>query len=365
MHAAGFSPDSSLVVLVHGLTVTLWDSARNVFMRTLESTVDGRKLGFAGPEGRYIVVSGGKTGVAVWDLLSCELVQTLPTLAADMVVALPTGILAARSIPPSKGQQPKTEVAFLSPSGAPGPTVTLRVLLSALAALPGRAIHLVGMAPSGEIYRFGELQKASAPSKRAISATVPARRATSIWQEMFGRDAFLDELAAPTTEEPAAVSALQRRAAGRPEAVFDGPSHTLPPIGMLFDAFMDELLAPRAEDGDAPMLVDDEEVLAPASSTLAVDAVRAVNDREVAELEGFFRNLRTSAPAKPVLGKAAGKKRPNGIPMPNGHARAVSTPTKSSKKDSRPATPATPDEPEIVDGKRKSKKRKAPRHSEA
>lgn len=336
-----------------------------MLLRALESTVEGRKLGFAGPEGRYIVVSGAKAGVAVWDLLSCELVQTLPTLAADMVVALPTGILAARSFPPSgKGQQPKTDVVILSPSGTPGATITMRVLLSALAALPGPAIHLVGMAPSGEIYRFGELQKATAPSKRAIgAAAAPARRATSIWQEMFGRDAFLDELAPPPPADEPVVSALQRRAAGRPEAVFDGPSHTLPPVGMLFDAFMDELLAPRAEDEDAPMVVDEDD--APVMpSTLMVDAVRAVSDKEVAELEGFFRTLRASAPAKPSVGKA-GKKRPNGLPLPNGHARAVSTPIKASKKDSRPATPATPDEPEVVDGMRKSKKRKAPRHSEA
>lgn len=341
-----------------------------MFLRALESSVDGRKLGFSGAEGRYIVVSGAKTGVAVWDLLSCELVQTLPTLASDMVVALPTGILAATSITPSKGQQPKTEVAFLSPSGAPGSTVTLRVLLSALAALPSPAIHLVGIAPTGEIYRFGELQKAAAPAARGISAAkTAARRATSIWQEMFGRDAFVDELAPP--EEPAAtaVSALQRAVAvaGRPEAVFDGPSHTLPPVGMLFDAFMDELLAPRPEEEEA-MAVDEAEEVAVPVSTLAVDAVRAVSDREVAELEGFFRNLRTSAPAKaqtlPALGKAKSQ-RPNGLP--NGHGpRAVSTPTPKTKKASTAhVTPTTPDEPEVVDGKRKSKKRKAPRHSEA
>jgi NET1-associated nuclear protein 1 (U3 small nucleolar RNA-associated protein 17) len=362
VHAAGFSPDGSLVVLAHGQVVTLWDATTNVFVRALESPVDARKLAFAGPEGRYIVAAA-RTGVAVWDVLSCELVATLPNQAADMLVGLRSGILAARAVPPKKGTQaqPKTEVTIMGPNGSAGRTVTLATPISALASLPSTAVHLVGIAPSGEIYRFGELQKASAPTKRAIQADAP-RRATSIWQEMFGRDAFLDELAPPPEKEEAAVSALQRAAAGRPEAVFEGASHTLPPVGMLFDAFMDELLAPRPEGEDAPMEVDEEEA-ATLEASVAPDAVRAVTDREVAELETFFRGLRTSAKPKP---KPLPKKKPNGLPNGNGH-RAVSTPVKKKSKSvpTTPGTPGTPSTPdaEMVDGKR-SKKRKAPRHSE-
>lgn len=357
VHAAGFSPDGSLVVLAHGPVITLWDAVTNVFVRALEAPLDARKLAFAGPEGRY-VVAAARTGVAVWDVLSCELVATLPTQAADMLVGLRSGILAARAIPATKHNPAKTEVTILAPNGASGRTVTLAVVISALASLPSAAVHLVGMAQSGEIYRFGELQKASAPTKRTITADAP-RRATSIWQEMFGRDAFLDELAPLPEKEESAVSALQRAAAGRPEAVFDGASHTLPPVGMLFDAFMDELLAPRAEEAVEGIEVDEEEATV-LEASVAPDAVRAVTDREVEELEGFFRGLKTGSKPKPKPMPKVGKK-PNGLPNGNGHGRTVSTPVKTKPKSK--SVPATPDTPELVDGKR-SKKRKAPRHSE-
>ncbi|CAK9780920.1 WD40 repeat-like protein [Cutaneotrichosporon oleaginosum] len=362
VHAGGFSPDGSLVVLVHGPVITLWNAATNVFVRALESPVDARKLAFAGPEGRYIVTAA-RIGVAVWDVLSCELVATLPNQAADMLVGLRSGILAGRVVP-QKGTEAKskTEVTILAPNGAAGRTVTLAVELSALASLPSSAVHLVGIASSGEIYRFGELQKACAPTKRAINADAP-RRATSIWQEMFGRDAFLDELAPPPEKEEAAVSALQRAAAGRPEAVFEGASHTLPPVGLLFDAFMDELLAPRPEGHEETMDVDEEEAVT-FEAVVAPDAVRSVTDREVEDLETFFRNLKMGAKSKPKpLPKAV--KKPNGLPNGSSHGRTVSTPVKPTKPKSKsvPGTPGTPATPEMVDGKR-SKKRKAPRHSE-
>ncbi|BEJ16091.1 hypothetical protein CspHIS471_0506960 [Cutaneotrichosporon sp. HIS471] len=355
VHAAGFSPDGSLVVLVHGQVITLWDAATNVFVRALEAPLDARKLAFAGPEGRYIVAAA-RTGVAVWDVLSCELVATLPTQAADMLVGLRSGILAARAVPPKGAAQAKTEVTIMAPNGSGARTITLAVLISALADLPSTAVHLIGIAQSGEIYRFGELQKASAPTKRTITADAP-RRATSIWQEMFGRDAFLDELAPPPEKEEGAVTALQRAAAGRPEAVFEGASHTLPPMGMLFDAFMDELLAPRAEEVVEGMEVDEEEAIT-LEASVAPDAVRSVTDREVKELEVFFCQLKMGAKPKPKPLPKVGKK-PNGLPNGNAH-RTVSTPVKNAKSKSMPTTPDTP---ELVDGKR-SKKRKAPRHSE-
>lgn len=361
MNTAAFSPDATIIALAHGTVVTLWDTVNNVLLRALDSAIDARKLVFAGSEGRYVVVGGAPRGVAVWDLLSCNIVNTMPSESVDVLLPLESGFATSTSTPTS------TTLHFYSSSGTLSRTTTVKTPFTVLAALPSPSIHLVGVAPSGEIFRFGELQAATAVTARAVSsATQPARQATSIWQEMFGKDAFLDELSVEPQGQEAvsAVSALQRRAAGHPEQVFDGPSHTLPPVSMLFDAFMDELLVSRSEENeqqeDAIMI--DAEPETEEAPYMAVSAVRAVNEKEIAELVSFFTEMRASVPAK-TAATPKPKSRPNGVP--NGHARAVSTPVKTSNaKISSPAASTPGDEPEVVDGKRKSKKRKAPRHSE-
>lgn len=363
--SAVFSPDGTLVALAHGSVVSLWDTESNVLVRTLESAVVANKVAFAGSEGRYLVAVGATKGVTVWDLLSCEAVQSNLNQLVEVLLSLPTGY--AISFTTGKDV---TALAFFAPNGATEQTIHLKSRFAALAALPSVNHHLVGIATTGEIYRFGYQQASAAPAARAVSAA-PSSRATSIWQEMFGKDAFLDDLddKAEPEQEAVAVSALQRRAAGHPAQVFDGPSHTLPPVGMLFDAFMDELLGSRSEEetqaaGEA-IEYDAAPTIGAAPLVFDSDAIRNVRDVDVAELEVYFRDLLASAPAKPkaaaasAVGLGKGKARPNGVPVAG---RSVSTPVKASSKVAK--SPGTPDEPEVVDGKRKSKKRKAPRMSE-
>lgn len=113
--------------------------------------------------------------------------------------------------------------------------------------------HFLGVAPSGEIFRFGDIPAAARQSANTITtASSTDKKSTSIWQEMFGKEAFLDDLVPASTateaeleaQEREATSALQAQASrsGRPADVFEGPSHTLPPVGLLFDAFMVEML---------------------------------------------------------------------------------------------------------------------------
>ncbi|KAL1411238.1 NET1-associated nuclear protein 1 [Vanrija albida] len=359
--SAAFSPDGTLVALAHGNVVSLWDTESNVLVRALESAVVAKKTVFAGSEGRYLVAAGATRGITVWDLLSCEAVHTNVNQLVEVLLGLPTGYAFGYTTGKNV-----TALAFFAPDSTPEQTIHLKFKFAALAALPSANHHLVGIAATGEIYRFGYQQTAAAPAARAISAA-PASRATSIWQEMFGKDAFLDDLDdQPEPEQAAvAVSALQRRAAGHPAQVYDGPSHTLPPVGMLFDAFMDELLGSKLEEeaqaaGEA-IEYDAAPTLGAAPLVFDSDSIRTVRDADVAELEVYFRDLLASAPAKPKaaagLGKA--KARPNGVAVAG---RSVSTPVKTSSKTAK--SPGTPDEPEVVDGKRKSKKRKAPRMSE-
>lgn len=353
MYAAAFSPDSTLVALAHGSVVTLWNTTSNVMVRALESTVDARKITFVGSEGRYLAVGGAQKGVAVWDLLSCVITNSSPEQLADVLLAIPTGFVAAHSTANA------TTLSLFQPNGTHMRSVHLRAPFSALTALPG--MHLVGIARSGEIYRFGDAQATASPAARAIQAQ-PQRRTTSIWQEMFGKDAFLDEIE-PEPEAPA-VTELQRRAAGRPDMVFEGPSHTLPPVSMLFDAFMDELLVTRsAEDEVADVEMLDGDEIAPVSTApVGRDTSRPVKDKDVDELVEFFSSVFANAPKKAPKpkengtakekGEKLGKKERKEKSKANGH-RTVSMPASLEDAD---------DDDRVVD--KSKKKRKAPRASD-
>jgi len=68
IHAAAFSPDGTIVALVHGPVVTLWDVESNVLLKVLDAGRQVDKCLFVGD--RYLVAGGA--GLVVWDLLSCE-----------------------------------------------------------------------------------------------------------------------------------------------------------------------------------------------------------------------------------------------------------------------------------------------------
>ena len=61
-----------MVALAHESIITLWDVVTNVLLHELDDPVlqYTENVGFAGPEGRYLVATGTSTGIAVWDLLS-------------------------------------------------------------------------------------------------------------------------------------------------------------------------------------------------------------------------------------------------------------------------------------------------------
>ncbi|KAG8762610.1 hypothetical protein FRC11_008508 [Ceratobasidium sp. 423] len=66
-----FSPDGSLLAVVHGQCVTLWDTENTTVPRGALSCVetkDPRELVFVGSSGRYVAVLGAQT-VVVWDLV--------------------------------------------------------------------------------------------------------------------------------------------------------------------------------------------------------------------------------------------------------------------------------------------------------
>ena len=157
-------------------------------------------------------------------------------------------------------------------------------------------LQFAGIAKTGEICRFGDAVAGTEPPVARAVGQATTDKPLSIWQEMFGKDAFLEELKpAATTAPPPRTGRL-----GRPSDVFEGPSHTMPPVGLLFDAFMDELLAghetDKAIEGD-PVVTNEilYEQPAPAYDDPPVPSGESkshtITDGEVRELEAFFREI--------------------------------------------------------------------------
>lgn len=66
--ASAFSPDGTIIALVHGAVVTLWDTESNAMLRVLDAGTEVNKCLFVGD--RYLVVGGA--GLVLFDLLACE-----------------------------------------------------------------------------------------------------------------------------------------------------------------------------------------------------------------------------------------------------------------------------------------------------
>lgn len=272
-----------------------------------------------------------------------------------------------------------TTIKTFTTDFTPAPkTSTVSLSLLSAVALAGREEY-IGVAPSGEIYRFGPRVHASAPSTQTITTT--QSKSTSIWQEMFGRDAFLDELAPP----PSTVVLPPTLA--KPTDVFDGPSHTLPPVSLLFDAFLGQLLKPSLEQAAKPPAAsaaaanatmyatgDDNDDDAAAISEKAGKSggqglvrIKAVSDEDVKELEGFFKDLLSDAPASAASTQADTAARMANGDTPLKSAPALTSTPKPKQKvkanGSAPPNGASHDTPQSEESREKkhSKKRRAPK----
>ncbi|KIR96746.1 NET1-associated nuclear protein 1 (U3 small nucleolar RNA-associated protein 17) [Cryptococcus deuterogattii 2001/935-1] len=401
IRASAFSSDVSILALSHGSVVTLWDVNSNILLKVLDSglTTDVMSIGFVGKEGRWLIGGGEGKGVALWDLLSCEVAWSSPSLVVNSLI---TSSSSAYFITASNVSSGTTLRVFTPDSSAPLRTISIDTKVTQMVSLSqsstsdsSSSLHLIGITSTGEIYRFGDIAAAVAPESAKSVRQAQAKEGLSIWQEMFGKGAFLEE---PEAEEPvtATASALQQRVSdksGRPADIFEGPSHTMPPTSLLFDAFMDELLhgnTAMKEGENVKEVTKDEAVVyemeVDESGDNAEDSTageikgRVVEDEEIKELETFFKGLLSSvprAPATPASRKPETLR--NGLPshlMNHTPARSVSTPLQNRKANgdaprgraSLLAVGNQADESDIgtpgsltASGNKKGKKRKAPR----
>lgn len=315
IRASAFSSDVSILALSHGSVVTLWDVNSNILLKVLDSglTTDVMSIGFVGKEGRWLIGGGEGKGVAVWDLLSCEVAWSSPSLVVDSLI---TSSTSAYFVTASNVSSGTTLRVFTPDSSAPLRTISIDTKVTQMVSLSqsstsdsSSSLHLIGITSTGEIYRFGDIAAAVALESAKSVRQAQAKEGLSIWQEMFGKGAFLEE---PEAEEniTATASALQQRVSdksGRPADIFEGPSHTMPPISMLFDAFMDELLhgnTAMKEGENVKEVTKDEAVVyemeVDESGDKAEDSTageikgRVVEDEEIRELEAFFKGLLSS-----------------------------------------------------------------------
>lgn len=360
IHASAFSPDGTIVVLVHGPVITLWDVESNVMLRVLDAGRNVTTCAFVGD--RYLAAAGSE-GMVVWDLLSCEVVWSNTSPVDHLVVAQSSDSSFATTL----SNDNHTTVSTYRPDSPTPTTSTLPLPLFKIASL-GLGQEYIGVAPSGEIYRFGPHITATAASTQTISSATQTSASTSIWQEMFGRDAFLDELAlAPA---PSSTVVLPPTLA-KPTDVFDGPSHILPPVSLLFDAFMAQLLKPTLEAGAGTAsgaevkkendIVyrqdDDESATKPASGDQVRVSTKEVTDDDIKELEGYFKQVLSDSPSAPASATATAR-------MANGDTpTATATPQSQKKKLQNGNGHATPQTPQSEESREKkhTKKRRAPK----
>lgn len=320
-----FSPDGTLLALAHAQVISLWDVESNVLLRTLDAGVLSglHSIAFFGASGRHLAAISDGKGVIVWDLLSCEATWSDAELRAEQLVPVPSqdAFIIAHI---DQATQATVFAVHSSASAAPARQLVVQEPLRHIRCLPASELDrlaLAGVTGTGEIFRFGDALTTSRQTAKAVSQSV-GQQNRSIWTEMFGKDAFLSSLGdvaatvATTPNSAQASQALQIRArkTGKPIEVFDGPSHTLPPAGMIFDAFVEELLRPDLEMRERGELVDvdmDEQkpIYERATSrrdkiivqpVLKTEEGRKVADKEIKELESFFREILTGGASRTI-----------------------------------------------------------------
>ena len=331
---AAFSPDATIVALAHGRVVSLWDVATNALLRVLDGIFS--RIGFVG-EGRYLVGADQNIGLGVWDLLSCKgedlvLRDSFASNGAGLWIVrllIPSALwtspgqhvkhlltppaspyfVITHPLPPSHSQPQLISILVFSPTSSTPIrrtcVATPLTTLLPLAATQLSQLHFIALTPSG-LVRFGDSITPSIESAKKVRTQA---KLPSVWQEMFGKDAYLDD----TADTSAAPTSSKNPPNTRAITVFDGPSHMLPPPSMLFDAFVEDLLAtrksqPEMREVEPAFVYQTEEVAPRVEASTKVIKGREVDDAEVGELEGFFKDL-----LKPKLGsEGRGDERPNG-----------------------------------------------------
>ncbi|CAE6412925.1 unnamed protein product [Rhizoctonia solani] len=120
-----FSPDGSLLAVIHSQCITLWDTENTTVPRAALSCVetkDPRELAFVGSSGRYLTVLGAQT-VVVWDLVRLCVLWHVPLKMHPCSSQHPPHIAAHPTQPTfAIFQYPDAKSTRISVFGVSGPT---------------------------------------------------------------------------------------------------------------------------------------------------------------------------------------------------------------------------------------------------
>ncbi|KAN0060395.1 NET1-associated nuclear protein 1 [Thecaphora frezii] len=373
---SSFSPDGSLLAVGQGSFVTFWQPEANLLQMTLscpELRHRIKQVKFVGANGRWVVVASTRT-VVMWDLVMGKVCWRRDALGsgplqsqvaswssagdADEAGTAPVG---ARSsilsildhdkdaskfcIVLNRARENRTLVeVYAVPSSTLAPSLSSRpverytidrlklrqVISSPLGTAKPGAPSFIGLSQGYDLLRLGKSAllgtSAGSSSIRGISG---ARK--TLFDDLFGPTLLADAAEDEDEVDVDATQATEREKKGV-EALFDVPSHLLPPVTSLLDAFVERLLPPRIAVADKPtdkataqnlgsrqQQQDDEEGEADEKRQLEQrDAQKEVQDvlvQDVGYLVDMFRGLVTGAttdastsPQKPS------KAKPNGTP---------------------------------------------------
>lgn len=295
-------------------------------------------------------------------LTLCIAAWTLPFFHQHEVISLsipsqPYFLASTLTSGPSPHQQ--TIISCFGPHSAKPifrraiPAKLLQVCVSGINtshAVDASSVELTAIARDGRTLRVGEDVKPFPKQIQSVSvsaATASAQGATvktsnlSIWEEMFGKNAFSGTAQADDdVPEPTLSGKPLKDKRSKYSKVYDGPSTSLPPMGLLFDEFLNDFMdvkpaitteaqAPTVRfAGDAGEAAETASVISSEDMLPTVDMhVKKVTMKDVQELGDWFKTvILTSDVAQPVPTPQA---KTNGVVAASA---SVSTPRSAVKK---------------------------------
>ncbi|CAO1631778.1 unnamed protein product [Sympodiomycopsis kandeliae] len=294
---AAWSPDGSLLAVAQGGFVTLWEPISNSLITSLScpELKSSSMLSFIGRAARYIVVASNKTMIC-WDLVASSVKwhKTFEENVDNLLVSPNSDTFSVlrktrnygsgegssskkRSAPPpslrnrlitfieeyepSSGELIKT---FKVPYGIRHATsVPTRRSSTAHSRVRGNVEgpRCIAIADNFNVFEVGESMVdsvmasgagANIGSSSRVGETAQSLRALSVKRRTLFDDLFgtaegdeLQPFASTTTED--ANANMSRRPKKDLFALFDAPSHLLPPVNQLFDAVLQSVLPPARD----------------------------------------------------------------------------------------------------------------------
>lgn len=314
---SAWAPDASLLALAHGSVVSVWDPITSELRGSLASPRSRpiTRVSFVGGEGRWVVGTGERKGVVVWDLLkgtvawsddhrvvdglSVDPSSSSPLFTITETTYQPTASTAfhifsvtsstplrqhfvphrLRSFVPYTSIEPTSSYASTS-------TAESHTQLSFLAVTVDYDVVLIGDGVEKTIYAADSAQALN------LSATLTSR---TLFDEIFGDSSSAFTPPQLAAARPELLAAAQRKSL---DSLFDAPAQVLPGMGLVFYEVLDSLLARRGAVEETDDLVEEDMDMDEAVVVLGdADAgkIRPVTDTDVDELTSLFGDILSCA----------------------------------------------------------------------